>query len=59
MVLIYRDSMLHTGLVNNWEYVLAFSLLCAGVIIDVFSIAFMVMLNLSKKMHSGMSKIFN
>lgn len=59
MVLIYRDQMLYTGLANNWEYILAFSLLCAGIVIDAFSIAFMVMLNLSKKMHSGMSKVFN
>ncbi|XQP55693.1 MAG: hypothetical protein ACOQNY_02695 [Mycoplasmoidaceae bacterium] len=54
MVLISRDALL-----TNPAGMSAFILLCAGIIIDAFSIAFMILLNMSKNIHYFMSRCFN
>lgn len=46
-------------LFDDPEGITAFTFLCLGIITDACCIAIMLMLNLSKKMHSGLSKIFN
>lgn len=54
MVLITRAPLL-----TNPSGISAFVLLCAGITIDAFSIAFMFMLNMSKNIHYFMSRCFN
>lgn len=54
MILISRDLLL-----GSWDSTLAFSLLCAGIGIDVICIVFMLLLCMSKTIHYSLSRIFN
>ncbi len=52
-------SILANELLSSPEGISSFAFLCAGMIIDVFSIVIMFMLNMSKNIHYALSRAFN